>query len=127
MIDHKGSTEEIEAAISRAETLLEDWLWAAAHVQHYDHLIKQVENVPTPEGPISIPEWVAHQQKLDAARKMSAALSGLKEPHRQSELRAYWGLAELLPRDQVFVICAFGLRYYVEVMRNYIIVKRMEV
>lgn len=122
MIDHKGSTEEIKAAISRAETLLEDWLWAAAHVQYYSHLIEQANDVPKPDGAMSISEWVAYQQRVDTAREMGNALCDKKEPHRLAAHDAFWKLYELLPAGQPFAICAFGARYHVEVMRNVMIV-----
>lgn len=124
MIDHKATTEVIKSAIVLAETLLQDWLWAAAHVQHYDHLIKQAEHVPPLDVPVSIAEWVAHQQKLDAAREMSGALWRLKEPHRLAEQNAFWELIALLPAGQPFIIVAFNARYHVEARRNEIIVKR---
>ena len=122
MIDHKASTAEIEAAISRAETLLEDWLWAAAHVQQYDRLIKQANDVPKPDGPLSIAEWVAYQRRADETLAMESALWHEKEPHRLSEQDAYWGLIELLPGGQSFIIVAFGARYTVKVRRNEIVV-----
>jgi len=121
MIDHKASTAEIEAAISRAETLLEDWLWAAAHVQYYDRVIANLK-IEKLEGPLSIAEWVAYQRRADATLAMESALWHEKEPHRLSEQDAYWGLIELLPGGQSFIIVAFGARYTVKVRRNEIVV-----
>ena len=120
MIDHKASTAEIEAAISRAEELLENYLWALAHVQQYDHLIERTKDVPIPEGPLSIAEWVAYQRRADKAREMENALWHEKQPHRLASWDAFSKLSELLPGGQVFVICAFKARYYVEVMRDLI-------
>ena len=121
MIDHKASTAEIEAAISRAETLLEDWLWASAHVQHYDRVIANLK-IEKLEEPLSIAEWVAYQRRADETLAMESALWHEKEPHRLSEQDAYWGLIELLPGGQSFIIVAFGARYTVKVRRNEIVV-----